>query len=183
MSNLRKALPLVAAAAFVSCAFAVGAEQKKAEPISRDEPARVREARAAPPAPDARQYCADVAAAASAARNARQEKELLDVEQRIAKRTAELEAKRAELQDVLDRYDTLLKQTDERLVSIYGRMRPEAAAAQFANMEEDMAAAMLMRLQPKQSSAILNEMDASRAVMLTKKVAALSSLVGGGKKQ
>jgi flagellar motility protein MotE (MotC chaperone) len=50
-------------------------------------------------------------------------------------------------------------------------------------MEEDMAAAMLMRLQPKQSSAILNEMDASRAVMLTKKVAALSSLVGGGKKQ
>jgi flagellar motility protein MotE (MotC chaperone) len=183
MSNLRKALPLVAAAAFASCAFAVGAEQKKAEPISRDEPARVREARAAPPAPDARQYCADIAAAASAARNARQEKELLDVEQRIAKRTAELEAKRAELQDVLDRYDTLLKQTDERLVSIYGRMRPEAAAAQFANMEEDMAAAMLMRLQPKQSSAILNEMDASRAVMLTKKVAALSSLVGGGKKQ
>ncbi|MBG0808608.1 hypothetical protein IY145_04390 [Methylosinus sp. H3A] len=182
MSNLRKAFPLVAAAAFVSCAFAVGAEQKKAEPISREEAPRLREARAAPP-PDARQYCADVAAAAGAARNARQEKELLDIEQRIAKRTVELEAKRAELQDVLDRYDTLLKQTDERLVSIYGRMRPEAAAAQFASMEEDMAAAMLMRLQPKQSSAILNEMEASRAVVLTKKVAALSSLVGGGKKQ
>ncbi|WP_159725964.1 MotE family protein [Methylosinus sp. Ce-a6] len=182
MPKLRKALPLVAAAAFVSCAFAVGAEQKTPEPISREEPLRLREARAAPP-PDTRQYCADVAAAAGAARAARQEKELLDIEQRIAKRTAELETKRAELQDVLDRYDALLKRTDERLVSIYGRMRPDAAAAQFASMEEDMAAAMLMRLQPKQSSAILNEMEAARAVVLTKKVATLSSLAGGGKKQ
>lgn len=182
MPKLRKALPLVAAAAFASCAFAVGAEPKKAEPLSKDEPSRLREARAAP-APDIRQYCTEIAAAAGAARAARQEKALLDIEQRVAKRTAELEAKRAELQDVLDRYDALLKRTDERLVSIYGRMRPDAAAAQFASMEEDMAAAMLMRLQPKQSSAILNEMEASRAVVLTKKAATLSSVVGGGKRQ
>lgn len=170
---------LVVAAAFAS--WTAAAEPKKDEALVRDSGLRSRESRPSP-SPDARQYCADIAAAASAARNARQEKALLDIEQQIAARLAELEAKRAELQELLDRHEALVKKADDQLVSIYARMRPDAASAQLANMEEDMAAALLMRLQPKQSSAILNEMEAARAVVLTKKVAGLSTLARAGKK-
>lgn len=165
----------VVCACFASWTLAVAAESKKVEPSPREDRQRSKESRPSSP-PEANRYCADIATSAEFARNARQEKRLLEIEQRIVERTAQLEAKRLELQELLDRHDALTKNLDEQLVSIYGRMRPDAAAAQFAAMEDDVAATMLMRLKPKQSSAILNEMEAARAVALTKKVAALSTL-------
>lgn len=131
---------------------------------------------------DARQYCANVAAAAGIARNARQENALVEIERQIDRRVSELEAKRVELQELLDRHDAFVRKADEHIVAIYARMRPEAAAAQLADMDEDQAAALLFRLQPKYSSAILNEMDASHAVVLTKKISGMSTLARAGKK-
>jgi flagellar motility protein MotE (MotC chaperone) len=170
------------AAAFGCWAGAADAEPKKAEPPAHGDALKAREQRATM-SPEASRYCADVAATAGAARNARMEKELAELEQQIIRRTGELEAKRAELQAVIDRREAMVKKADERLVAIYARMRPDAAAAQFADMDEEMAAAMLMRLEPKKSSAILNEMEAARAVALTRKVAGLSTLPSTGMKQ
>lgn len=172
---------IVAALGFGSMSVRALGESKKDDGLKRDDAIKNREPLALPGA-DAQQYCTNIAAAAGAARNARQEKQLLDIEQQIARRLSELEAKRAELQDLMDRHDALVKKVDDGLVAIYARMRAEAAAAQFAGMEEDMAAALLMRLQPKQSSSILNEMDASRAVVLTKKIAAFSTFARAGRK-
>lgn len=173
---------VVAAVAFGYSIRAAHAEQKKLETTARSEPLKAHDSYATPSA-DASKYCTEIAGSASAARNARAEKELAELEQRIVARTAELEAKRAELQAVIDRHEAMVKKADERLVAIYTRMRPDAAAAQFADMDEEMAAAMLIRLEPKKSSAILNEMEAPRAVALTKKVAGLSTLPQTGTKQ
>lgn len=156
-------------------------ESKRDEAFKKDDAPRIREARPSS-APDAQQYCANIAAAAGAARNARQEKQLLEMEQQIGRRLSELEAKRAELQELVERHEALVKKADDGLVAIYARMRPDSAAAQLAAMEEDVAAALLMRLQPKQSSAVLNEMEAPRAVVLTKKISGLSTFAQAGRK-
>jgi flagellar motility protein MotE (MotC chaperone) len=172
----------IVAAALGCWAGVAHAEPKKPEPPAHGDSVSARQQRAATSS-ESERYCADVAATAGAARNARMEKELMELEQQIIRRTAELEAKRAELQAVIDRREAMVRKADERLVAIYARMRPDAAAAQFAELDEEMAAAMLMRLEPKKSSAILNEMEAVRAVALTKKVAGLSTLPQGGIKQ
>jgi flagellar motility protein MotE (MotC chaperone) len=180
--RLRSSILLLAAATLGLSIRAADAEPKKPEAVARSETPRARESRATPSAESAK-YCAEIAAAASLARNARAEKDLIELEKRLVERAAELDAKRAELQAVIDRHEAMVKKADERLVAIYARMRPDAAAAQFADMDEEMAAAMLMRLEPKKSSAILNEMEAPRAVALTRKVAGLTTLPQNGTKQ
>jgi flagellar motility protein MotE (MotC chaperone) len=180
--RLRSSFTLLTAVALGVAIRAANAESKKPEAVARSETPHARESRATPSAESSR-YCVEIAGAASLARNARAEKELIELEQRLVKRTAELDAKRAELQAVIERHEAMVKKADERLVAIYARMRPDAAAAQFADMDEEVAAAMLMRLEPKKSSAILNEMEAPRAVALTRKVAGLTTLPQNGTKQ
>jgi flagellar motility protein MotE (MotC chaperone) len=150
--------------------------EPKKDPLSRTKASQ------APAGQETQQYCANVAAAAGAARMAYQEKQLAELDRQLQKRLADLESKRAELQDLLDRYDAFVRKADEALVSVYARMKPDAAAAQLANLDEDSAAALLMQLKPKNSSAILNEMDAVRGAQLTKKIAAVSSMKRAGKK-
>jgi flagellar motility protein MotE (MotC chaperone) len=125
---------------------------------------------------EAQKYCANIANAAREARNALQRKQLADLEQKIRQRLKELEGRKNELQALVDRHEALIHKTDEVLVSVYSRMRPEAAAAQLTNLEEDTAASLLIRLRPKNASAILNERDAARAATLVKRIATLSSL-------
>lgn len=169
--------------AIIVCSAAAGhgptASMAFGEP-KKDASSRPRASQAA--GQETQQYCANVAAAAGAARLAYQELRLAEIDQQLQKRLAELESKRAELQDLLDRYDAFVRKTDETLVGVYARMKPDAAAAQLANLDEDSAAALLMQLKPKNSSAILNEMDAVRGAQLTKKIAAVSSMKRAGKK-
>ena len=170
--------------AIIVCSAAVGhgptASVAFGEP-KKDASSRPRAPQAAA-SQETQQYCANVAAAAGAARMAYQESRLAELDQQLQKRLGELESKRAELQELLDRYDAFVRKTDETLVGVYARMKPDAAAAQLANLDEDSAAALLMQLKPKNSSAILNEMDAARGAQLTKKIAALSSMKRAGKK-
>ena len=46
-------------------------------------------------------------------------------------------------------------------------MRPDAAAQQLAAMDEETAAAVLTKLDPRIASIILNEMDRAQAARLT----------------
>jgi flagellar motility protein MotE (MotC chaperone) len=121
---------------------------------------------------DVRQYCSNIAVAAESARLARQQKELTELEQKLEKRLAEFEAKRAQLQGLVDRREAFDRKTDEALVGLYSRMKPDSAAAQLAQLEEDAAAALLVRLKAKISSAILNEMDAARGAAIARRIAA-----------
>jgi len=152
----------------------------------RDEPPRAKPAAAAPApsaAPDVQQYCSNVAGSAGLARIARQEKQLHELEQQLEKRVSELDAKRSDLQALIDKYDALVRKADETIVNVYARMKPDAAAAQIANLDEDAAAALLLQLKPKNASAILAEMEASHAALVTKKMSSLSSLGRVGKVQ
>ena len=52
------------------------------------------------------------------------------------------------------------------MTDIFTRMRPEAAALQLAAMDPAMAVSVLGKLPPRAASAVLNEMEASRAAQL-----------------
>jgi flagellar motility protein MotE (MotC chaperone) len=168
------------AIALAESAAATAAEAKVAE-AKKDEPPKNRDTRPAP-GPDTQQYCANIAAATGSARSALQEKRLVELEQQISRRLMELEAKRTELQELLNRQEAFARKADESLTAIYARMRPDAAAAQLGDMEEESAAALLLRLQPKYASAILNEIEPPRAAALMKKISSVSTSARVGKK-
>jgi flagellar motility protein MotE (MotC chaperone) len=114
-----------------------------------------------------KQYCENIADAATDARFLLQKETLEKMEKEIEGRIKVLETKRAEYEDWLKRREAFLAKVDEAVVSIYSRMRPDAAALQLANMEDEIAAAILTKLNPRASSNILNEMEPARAAQLT----------------
>ena len=112
------------------------------------------------------QYCANIADAASDARFALQKQALADMEKEIEGRLKVLEAKRAEYEEWLRRRNEVLARADETIVTIYSRMRPDAAALQLTNMDDEIAAAVIAKLNPRAASAVLNEMEPARAAQL-----------------
>ncbi|QTL06005.1 MotE family protein [Aquabacter sp. L1I39] len=128
----------------------------------------------APDNENALQYCSSIVNAAADARYVRQKEALAAMEKQIQERIAQLEAKRTEYQDWLQRREAFLKKADETLVQVMSQMRPDAAAAQLTAMSEDAAAAVLSKLSPRVASAILNEMDPARAARLTATMVGIS---------
>ena len=191
--HLRPALAALFATVLVSCAVsAEGARAANtagaAKPIVAATPAGPEAAQgpkhpttsevavaaaAAPPASEAQRYCQNVAAAAADAHFALQTRKLNDIEGEIAKRVAALEAKEAEVKDVLSRHDEALKHADATLVAIYAKMRPDAAAQQISALDDATAAAVLEQLNARQASAILNEIAPDRAVKLVNTISGL----------
>jgi flagellar motility protein MotE (MotC chaperone) len=112
------------------------------------------------------QFCSNAADPALDARLAWQMNELEQVEQKLRERISEVEAKRAEYEKWMVLRDEFLKKAEAGMVEVYSRMRPEAAAIQIAGMADEMGAAVLAKLSPRNSSAIFNEMDPARAAHL-----------------
>jgi flagellar motility protein MotE (MotC chaperone) len=117
-------------------------------------------------------FCNNVTDPAVDARLAWQLKELEKAETQLRERIAEVEAKRAEYEKWMALRDDFLKKAEASVVEIYSRMKPDAAASQIAGMADETAAAVLVKLSPRSSSAIFNEMDTARA-------AHLADLLGG----
>ncbi|RYC29028.1 hypothetical protein D3273_26125 [Lichenibacterium minor] len=128
---------------------------------------------AAAPATDAQRFCQNVAAAAADARFALQTRKLNELQEGIAGRVAALEAKEAEVKALLDAHEEAKKRAEASLVGIYAKMRPDAAAQQISALDDAIAAAVLRGLNARQSSAILNEIPAERAVKLVDTIAGL----------
>lgn len=118
------------------------------------------------PQNDAERYCRNIADAAKEAKFAWQVKTISDLEDALAKRTALLETKRAEIEDWIKKREAFMALAEEKLVGIYSKMRADAASAQIKELGPITAAALLMKLQPRVSSAILNEMPAADAARL-----------------
>lgn len=112
------------------------------------------------------QYCTNIRDEAAEAGISRQMKLLSELEQEVEDRIAKLEAERSDFEEWLQRREKLLAQAEETLVSVYAKMRPDAAAAQLTILDAEMAAAVLSSLQPRIASAILNEMEPQRAADL-----------------
>jgi flagellar motility protein MotE (MotC chaperone) len=111
-------------------------------------------------------YCENIADQALDARFLAQKAELMRLEEELAKRTALLEAKKTEYQAWLKRRDEFIEKAEGSLVKLYAKIKPDAAAPQLAAMDEEAAAALLLKLSPKASSAILDQMDSGKAARL-----------------
>jgi len=149
----------------------------KAEP--KEAPAAKEAAAAAAPkeptVPAAKDYCVSIIDAAADARVAWQKKLLADAGKEIDERIAQLEQKTAEYKAWLKRRDEFTQRATDTVLQIYKGMRPDAAALQIALLDDETAAAVLVKLEPARSSRILNDMDPARAAKLT------ATIVGSGK--
>jgi flagellar motility protein MotE (MotC chaperone) len=138
-----------------------------ATPLEPEEP----ETTAAVVGDELKLYCESIRQGAADARAAWQARALQDMEARLERRFAELEAQRKEFETWLARREALLKKAEDSVVGIYSRMNAEAAAAQLSAMDQSTAGAIIAKLTPRQAGAILNEMEPGRAAMLARTVA------------
>ena len=120
------------------------------------------------------QYCSGIANAAADARFAWQKQTLLDTEKQLETRVEELNAKIAEYQKWMARRDEFSRKAQATITDIYAKMKPDAAAPQLSALDEETAAAVLVKLSPKISSALMAEMEAKKAARLTSIIAGSS---------
>ena len=59
---------------------------------------------------------------------------------------AELDAKEAEVRDWVAKREQLLARASDSLTAIYAKMKPDAASAHLQAMDDDTAAALLLKL-------------------------------------
>lgn len=112
-------------------------------------------------------FCANIADAARDRRYSLQRLELEKLRSEIDERIVALEEKRSEYEGWLARRDAFLAKAESGVVSIYASMRPDAAAERLAEVRAELAAAILMKLEPRVAGVILNEMNSKSAAALT----------------
>jgi flagellar motility protein MotE (MotC chaperone) len=112
------------------------------------------------------QYCTNVIDQARDQRYVLQKQDLEKLQQDVDNRIAVMEARKAEYEDWLKRRNDFLKQAEANLVNVYKTMKADAAAPQLQEIEAGIAAAIIMKLPPRQSGLILAEMDAKKAATI-----------------
>ena len=132
---------------------------------------------------DAKSYCQNIVDIAKDQRYAWQLRSLMRIQKDVDDRIAKLEALREDVQKWIDTRDKVLHEVEAHLVSVYERMRPDAAAERLANLDKDVATALLTKVKPRVASAILNEMEAMRASELTQSMASLVDVETGDQTQ
>ena len=120
-------------------------------------------------------FCGNIADAARDRRYALQKQEIEALEAEIDARVKSLEAKRAEVEEWMKMRQDFIAQASENVVKIYARMRPDAAAERLATLEAELAAAIMMKLDVKQSGLIMSEMESKAAAALTVIMAAAAN--------
>jgi flagellar motility protein MotE (MotC chaperone) len=121
---------------------------------------------AADKARTASDYCKALSDVAGEARLKWQADQLEKLGASVREATAELEAKRAELELWIKRRDEFVNKATASLTEIFKLMKPDAAAAQLDEVDDVTAAAILLKLQPRVSSRIFNELPSKRAARL-----------------
>lgn len=116
---------------------------------------------------DIQRFCSNIADEARDRRYALQRAELEELQADINERIEALEAKRAEYEGWLKRRNDFLAKAEGNLVDIYSQMRPDAAAERLAEVNAELAAGILMKLEAREAGVILNEMDSKAAAALT----------------
>ncbi|WP_319532040.1 MotE family protein [uncultured Cohaesibacter sp.] len=125
---------------------------------------------------DAKNYCANIADVAREERIAWQVRNLVALQADIDERTKKLEELRTDVRQWIEKRDRILSEVKEHIVSVYERMRPDAAAESLARLDNDVAIGLLTGMQPRVVGSILNEMESGRASALTQGMASLVEL-------
>lgn len=121
-----------------------------------------------------RQFCTNIAEPARDQRYLLQKQELEKLQADVDARIAVMDKRKAEYTDWLKRRDDFLKNANSGLVDIYKNMKPDAAAASLDEVRITVAAAIIMKLSPRQSSLILAEMDPQKAAVVTNIISSAS---------
>ncbi|WP_102958749.1 MotE family protein [Mangrovicella endophytica] len=111
-------------------------------------------------------YCLNIADKVQDARYAAQTAQLKEIEGQIDQKIAELEAKRQDFQRWLEERQKFLDAASPIVIDIYAKMKPDAAAAQLAGLDQATAASVLAKLKTRTASSILAEMPAKAAADL-----------------
>lgn len=119
---------------------------------------------------DIQRFCTNIADPARDQRYLLQKQDLEKLQAQVDERIKTLEARKAEYQDWLSRRDEFMKRAEVGIIDIYKNMKPDAAAPQLEKINPMLAAAIVMKLPPKQSSLIFSEMAPD-------KVAAIASIM------
>ncbi|TYC58637.1 hypothetical protein FMN50_09320 [Rhodobacterales bacterium] len=146
----------------------------EASTATAQAPRQKPQADAVVPPSDSELYCKNVAEAASDARVQWQTWKLISLEASLRDRITELQRKEKEFEQWVERREELMNEVEDQVVSIIGRMRPEAAAAQLSTTEEEAAVGVLLKLKARVASSILDEMDPARAAQLTQSMMGLT---------
>ncbi len=126
----------------------------------------------------ARQYCRVVGNDALAAKLAEERRRAEDLKRRIEAKIGELEAATAEQKKWLQLRKEFQEKATDNLVSVYALMDAEAAAQRLTDVTDDVAAAILLKLPAKATSAILAEMQSDKAGRLTAYLAGSADVAG-----
>lgn len=112
-------------------------------------------------------FCGNIADAARDRRHANQLKELEALKADIDTRVKQLDVKRAEYEQWMKLRQEFMAQASETVVKIYARMKPDAAAERLVELKPDLAAAIMLKLDVKQSGLIFGEMERTAVAKLT----------------
>lgn len=153
-----------AAAIVLMTGMAASAQQGAAEPMAAitaaSEPTEIE------------RFCSNIADVARDRRYALQRQELETLQKDIDQRMKALEEKRAEYEELLKRREDFLSRIEDNVVKIYSTMKPDAAAERLAEVNVEVAAGILMKLEARKAGVILNEMNRKSAAELTRIMAA-----------
>ena len=126
---------------------------------------------------DVARYCSNVLDEARERRYALLDERLATAREQIEARRDELVARTEELAEWVERREAFVALADDTLVAIYGVMRPDTAGEQLAMLPPTVGAAVLVRLKPRQASAVLASMPRETAAELASVIAAANARV------
>jgi flagellar motility protein MotE (MotC chaperone) len=118
-------------------------------------------------ASEVERFCTGIADAARDRRYSLQAMELKKLKDEVDERIRLLEAKRAEYEDWMKRREEFIDQAEDKVVKVYATMKPDAAAERLAEVNVNLAAGILMKLDSRKAGVILNEMNSKAAAALT----------------
>ncbi len=98
---------------------------------------------------------------------ARREQEILMLKKQMEQRLAELQAAERKVQGMLKDAKEVEAEKVNSLISMYSNMKPRQAGAAMENMDENIAAKILISMKPKQSGEILSYMNPIKTAKLT----------------
>jgi flagellar motility protein MotE (MotC chaperone) len=130
---------------------------------------------AADKAVTASDYCKSLGPAAGEARLKWQADQLRKLERQVEEATSELEQRRKELQDWISRRDDFIKRANDQLIAIYRTIKPEVAAAQLSELDDETASAILLKLDARIASRIFDELAGPRAARLVTLISGASA--------
>ena len=98
---------------------------------------------------------------------ARRERSLEEFNVEAKSTLAELDSRRAQVEERIAALEKLAGDGTSRLSKVYGAMPPARAAELLAKLDPEVASVVLSRMKPKISASVMAAMDSEQALLLT----------------